>query len=74
MNKLVINGILKKSSRGRAYLVYNDRKGSRKLVRLEGRLEFLSGQQLTVIGAFQSKNRSLQVERAIPYFFPRKAG
>lgn len=74
MNKLVINGILKKGSRGRAYLVYNDRRRAQKLVRLEGRLDFLSGQQLTVIGAFEAKTRSLQVDRAIPYFYPRKAG
>ncbi len=74
MNKLVINGILKKSGRGRAYLVYSDQRRAQKLLRLEGRLEFLSGQQLTVIGAYATGGGMFQVEKAIPYRFPRKAG
>lgn len=73
MNQFVINGILKKGSRGRAYLVYNDRRRVRKLLRLEGRLEFLSGQQLTVIGSYEKASRSLRVKKAIPYHYPRKA-
>ncbi len=71
MNRLILEGIVKKNTRGRAYLVYFTWQGARAILRLCGNLENAeNGETVTIIGRPQGV--AFQVERVIPRRFPRR--
>ncbi|MBI3394593.1 MAG: hypothetical protein HY042_02040 [Spirochaetia bacterium] len=67
MENYVIKGILKKNTRGRCYLVYQER-GLRKIVALAGPVARPGGETVTVVGHFLD-SRFVPVD-VIPADFP----
>jgi hypothetical protein len=72
MGQIVLQGILKKNTRGTAYLVYANRSKERKIIRVHASAESLhkpvSGQTVSVIGLLDGK--SLKASKILPCFFP----
>ncbi|MBE7440271.1 MAG: hypothetical protein HS115_17605 [Spirochaetales bacterium] len=70
--QIVLQGILKKNSRGTAYLVYFNPARQRQIVRLQADPENIhqphSGQTVSVVGQLQGKY--LKASKIVPCFFP----
>ncbi|MCB1306850.1 MAG: hypothetical protein KDK30_01660 [Leptospiraceae bacterium] len=53
MDTIVIQGVYRKNSRGRAYLFFKDRQRNLRIVRMSARTNIPNGQTITVIGSIQ---------------------
>lgn len=63
MEKLVLTGIYKRNTRGRAYLVYYNKDRSRSICRITARLDAGNGAYIRIIGTI--KDRWILVSKLI---------
>jgi hypothetical protein len=66
----VYQGIYRKNTRGRAYLIFRDSVGQRRIVRTTSKFDVANGQTVSVIGAI--RNGWLIASRVIPRVAPRR--
>ena len=75
MEKIVLQGFLRRNSRGRSYLVFynpNDPENrSPGIIRLRGKTNPPSGQEIIVTGRLLN-DRELLIERIVPVHFLRR--
>ncbi len=67
--QFVYQGIYRKNTRGRAYLIFKDRDRKRRIVRTSCKLDAANGQTVTIIGAIRAGR--LIPHRVVPRVFPR---
>jgi len=68
MKQKVIRGIVKKNTRGRAYLVYFGPSQERKILRLHGKINAANGRAVIAKGGVEGC--IMHVERLTPVYFP----
>ena len=71
MNQIVIEGVLRKNTRGRSHLVFRRSDGRAAVVRLAGDAAAPSGSTITVTGIW--KGNVLAISRMLVRHFPRRA-
>ncbi len=69
--QMIIEGIYRKNTRGRAYLIFHDAQQCRRIVRVSGKLDADNGQMVTVVGRL-AEGRFV-VTKLIPQVVPRRA-
>ncbi|MEQ9364564.1 MAG: hypothetical protein RIF32_09985 [Leptospirales bacterium] len=69
--QFVYQGIYRKNTRGRAYLIFKDRDRQRRIVRTSCKIDVRNGQNVTIIGAIRAGR--LIPHRVVPRVFPRSA-
>lgn len=67
--QFVYQGIYRKNTRGRAYLIFRDRDRKQQIVRTSSKLNALNGQNITIIGAIRAGR--LIPHRVVPHILPR---
>ncbi|MCR9143505.1 MAG: hypothetical protein NXI24_14750 [bacterium] len=67
--QFVYQGIYRKNTRGRAYLIYKDGDRRRRIVRTSSKINALNGQNVTIVGAIRGGR--LIAERVVAHVFPR---
>lgn len=67
-DQFVYQGIYRKNTRGRAYLIFRDRNRERRIVRTSAKLSVENGQNVTIVGAIRSGR--LIPGRVIPWVAP----
>lgn len=67
-DQFVYQGIYRKNTRGRAYLIFRDRNRERRIVRTSAKLAAENGQNVTIVGAIRAGR--LIPGRVIPWVAP----
>lgn len=68
--QMIIEGIYRKNTRGRAYLIFQDAQQCRRIVRISGKLDADNGQAVTVVGSLAGGR--FVVTKMIPHVVPRR--
>ena len=70
MESIVIEGILKKNTKGRCYLVFHDRRNGLKILKIGGSVDLPGGMTIRIIGGV--RDNLLIPEKIIPHTYPRR--
>ena len=70
MDQLVIQGVYRKNTRGRAYLIYRDREGIVRGVRCSCKLDIPGGREITAVGVF--RDGWFLIDRVVENIPPRR--
>lgn len=71
MEQIVIQGVYRRNTRGRSYLIFRDSSKIQRILPVSSKFPALNGQTITVIGTIVEGR--LMADKIIPCVYPRRA-